>query len=311
MRPSVFRVLFICSVSFVIAIAGPAFGQAPADSAVSAPKAVDNDAVAAIHSESAAFVEAFNRQDAEAIGKLWTEDGEYVDESGQRFDGREAIVKEYAAFFEAAGTPKIKLTIDSVRLLSDRTAIEDGSASVEPAPEGVRGVSRYVAVHVKVGDRWQMASVRETWSEMPAENRAFEDLDWLVGTWATEEHGAQIQSVYQWDAARRFLERTYSTKRFDGSQTTGRQLIGWNADLGRLQSWTFSDDGGHAVGFWTEQPEGWLIETEGLTGDGTPTTSVVLLRKLDDKAYAWQSVARGAGGQMLPDTDEIVLKRQP
>ena len=49
----------------------------------------------------------------------------------------------------------------------------------------------------------------------------------------------------------------------------------------------------------------------GTTGDGTPTTSVNQLRRLDDNAYVWQSVQRTVGGMTLPDTDEVVWKRQP
>ena len=41
------------------------------------------------------------------------------------------------------------------------------------------------------------------------------------------------------------------------------------------------------------------------------TTSTNLLRRLDDNAYVWQSVDRTVGGVAIPDTDEIVIRRQP
>ena len=95
----------------------------------------------------------------------------------------------------------------------------------------------------------------------------------------------------------------------DGQSASGVQLIGWNPQEGHVQSWNFSSDGGHAIGVWTPREGGWSAEIQGVTGDGTPTTAVNLLTKLDDNAYVWQSINRTAGGQLLPDTDEVVLKR--
>ena len=53
-----------------------------------------------------------------------------------------------------------------------------------------------------------------------------------------------------------------------------------------------------------------LAETRGVTGNGTTTTSVSLLTRLDENAYVWQSVQRTAGSLALPDTEEVILKRQ-
>ncbi len=47
--------------------------------------------VAAIRATSEAFVAAFNKGDAQAIAGMWTENGEYVDDAGQRVEGHAAI----------------------------------------------------------------------------------------------------------------------------------------------------------------------------------------------------------------------------
>ena len=78
-----------------------------------------------------------------------------------------------------------------------------------------------------------------------------------------------------------------------------------------MQSWDFSPGGGHAVGVWTPTEDGWMSEIRGYSSDGTPTTSVNLLKRLDDNAYVWQSIQRTAGDVALPDTNEVILKRQP
>jgi catalase (peroxidase I) len=87
-------------------------------------------------------------------------------------------------------------------------------------------------------------------------------------------------------------------------------MIGWNPQEGRIQSWTFSSDGGHAVLLGPLRIMAGRLKC-GITIDGTPTSSVNFFVRLDDNAYAWQSVQRTKGGVTLPDTDEVVLKRQP
>ena len=281
-------------------------GPAPPVAAAAA-----SDDAATIRATANKFVDAFNRQDAKALAALWTEDGEYLDDAGRRFAGREAIEAYYADQFETGGPAKIRIMIDSVRLLSPDTAIEDGRAVLEPAPPGPPGVSKYAVVHVKVDGTWLMGSVRDAWVESPSGYANVADLDWLIGKWSAEERGVRIDSDCQWVANKSFVERRYTITQPDQSQTAGVQIIGWNADTAQVQSWDFSPDGGHAVGVWSAQPGGWSAEMHGVNGDGTITTSVNLLTKLDDDAYVWKSVHRMAGETSLPDTGEVVLRRQP
>ena len=42
-----------------------------------------------------------------------------------------------------------------------------------------------------------------------------------------------------------------------------------------------------------------------------PPRPINYLVRLDDNAYAWQSVHRIAGSAVLSDTDEVIWKRQP
>ncbi len=266
--------------------------------------------ILAIRAESEAFVAAFNKGDAKAIAALWTAEGEYVDDTGRTIAGREAIEQDYAAFFAENPNNKIQIKIDSLRLLSDDVAIEDGRALVDPPPAGAPGVSKYTVVHVKVDGKWLMASVRDTWIEAQVTRQSIADFGWLIGTWVAEEHGVKNESVCRWVADEHFVERTYTTTSVDGTKTSGVQLIGWNPLEGRVQSWSFSPDGGHDFGVWSPVQQGWRSEMRGVTGAGEPTSSVNLLTRLDDNAYVWQSLQRSVAGVSLPDTGEIVIKRQ-
>jgi uncharacterized protein (TIGR02246 family) len=265
--------------------------------------------VAAIFAGSEAFVAAFNNRDAQAIAALWTEDGDCVDDTGKRFRGRAEIEKVYAELFKARPGSKIKIVVDSLRVLSPDAALEDGHAILDPAPPGPPAINKYTAVHIKADGKWLMSSVRETRVETHSGYPKVADLEWLIGTWTAEEHGAKTISVCRWIANKSFVERTYTVTHPDHTTTSGVQLIGFNAERDRIQSWNFSPDGGHAIGLWTPRDKGWAAEIRGVSGDGTITTAVNLLTKVDDNAYIWQSVQRTAGGATLPDTEEVVLKR--
>jgi hypothetical protein len=90
----------------------------------------------------------------------------------------------------------------------------------------------------------------------------------------------------------------------------GVQLIGWNPQAGHVQSWDFSPGGGHASGVWTPIEGGWRAKVVGTTGGGIPTEAVNWLIRLDDNAYVWKSVRRFLGDVALPDTGEVIIKRQ-
>ncbi|PQO27719.1 YybH family protein [Blastopirellula marina] len=279
----------------------------------SANSALADDAdktLAEIRSGSEAFVKAFNQGDAPAVAALWTKQGEYVDSSGQVFSGREAIEKEYATFFTQHKGVTMHVAIDSLRMVGDDIAIEEGRAELDPSPAGTPGYTLYTVVHSKVNGKWLMASVRDKFVAKPSNYDSIADLEWLIGTWVAEERGAKMVSVCRWVADKSFVERTYTTTHHDGTKTSGVQIIGWNPMTKSVQSWDFSPDGGHAVGLWVPIDSGWRANMQGMTGDGTVTTSVNVLTRLDDNAYSWQSVDRTAGDVALPDSDEVVVKRQ-
>ncbi len=170
--------------------------------------------------------------------------------------------------------------------------------------------TRYTAVHVKVNGKWLMSTVRDTHIDVPLSHRNMADLEWLIGTWVVEEQGSRTESVCSWVANKNFVQRTYTVTHHDQSTSSGMQLIGFNPQGSHIQSWNFSSDGGYAVGNWSPIKNGWAAEIQGTRADGQNTTATNLLSRLDDNAYAWKSIQRTVGGESLPDTDEVIYKRQ-
>ena len=301
--------LVCCLASLGLAFLSTAAAQEPKAKKQSATPDKSTAELQAIRKSSQQFVAAFDKADAKAVAALWTETGEYVDESGRSFTGRKAIEKEYTRFFEEHPGHKITLAIDSLKLLSDSAAIEDGRAILDPEPAGAPATSKYTVVHVKVDGQWLMSSVRDTHVPTPSAYRHLEDFEWLIGSWSAEEQGAKTEVTCRWIANKSFVERSFRVTKSGQVTAAGVQIIGWNPTTGAPQSWLFASDGGQVVGKWTAKENGWRIESQGILADGTPTTAVTTFTKLDDEAFAWQSLSRTVGDRKLPDTEEIVLKR--
>ena len=136
-----------------------------ADSATVTPTAsttsqhtADEQAIRATADE---FVKAFNAADAKAVGALWAPDAEYIDESGQSFQGREVIEKEYAAAFKQHPGAIMTVKIESIRFLGPDIAHEKGVARVK-SPGGIADMAaRYTVVHAKRDGKWLMVLGRD------------------------------------------------------------------------------------------------------------------------------------------------------
>jgi hypothetical protein len=95
--------------------------------------------------------------------------------------------------------------------------------------------------------------------------------------------------------------------------SSGTQVVGWDPQSRAIVSWTFDSSGGHGTGRWTARPEGWRIESAGVTSDGVPTTSTDFLIRVpgEDNVFGWRSSDRKLGETKLPDAAEVVFDRVP
>lgn len=291
-------------------VPGPAETKPPITKSENVQGEKSSEELTAIRQAAEDFAAAFNKGDSSAVAAHWTEDGEYISETGDVLSGRQAIEDEYREFFTAKPGQRIRIVIDALRLLSDSAAIEDGHMILDQGHASSPVSTRYTAVHVKVDGKWLMSTVRDTHVEVKLSDRNKADLEWLIGTWVAEEHGSRTESVCSWLANKSFVHRTYTVTHHDQSTSSGVQLIGFNPQGGHIQSWNFSSDGGYAVGIWSPTQTGWAAEMQSTRADGLITTATNLLSRLDDNAYAWKSIQRTVGGELLPDTDEVIYKRQ-
>lgn len=263
----------------------------------------------AIRATADSFVKAFNAADAKAVGALWAPDAEYTDESGQSFEGRAAIEKEYAEAFRQHPGAVMTVSIESIRFLGPELAIEKGVARVK-SPGGIADMAaRYTVVHAKRDGKWMMVLGRDA-PYVPASNEDYlKDLEWLIGDWAPEAKDQPLRLHFEWMAQRNFIKNTYTVMKDGQATLTGGQIIGWDPRLGRIVSWHFDAQGGFGHDVWTKDGQKWVIEATGVLRDGSESTAVNIATPGDANSFTWQSVKRTLDGVGLPDVPPVKLLR--
>ena len=262
----------------------------------------------AIREAVRAYVDAFNRGDAEAVARLWHENGEWISPAGDKIKGRDAIREEMKAYFsEGGGT--IRVSDTQIRMVAPTVAVEEGRARVVRRGEAPSDTT-YIAIHVREGKHWRLESVRETALPSPPSNfDKLKDLEWMVGTWIDQDDDATIKTRCQWTKNKNFLTRSFHVVVEGKVALEGTQVIGYDAANDRIRSWLFDTMGGFAEGTWTRDGDRWLIRSAQTLQDGRRASSINIISYLDDNRFTWESTGREVDGELQPNVDPVVVVR--
>ncbi len=265
---------------------------------------------AAIRANVAAYVEAYNSGDASALAAHWSEHGIYQNPlTGTEVSGREAIEQEFAVVLEELEDAKLSVSVTSVDFVSPSVAVEEGTAQVVGA-DSVPELTKYSAVHVKQGDKWLLDRVTEKQNvEIPSHYEQLQPLEWLIGTWVDEDAEARVEATCQWAKNQNFITRFFTVELPDQPELSGVQFIGWDASTGKIRSWAFDSDGGFTEGTWTNKNDRWIVESAAVLPDGRKSSSINIMKLLDDNTLTWQITGRDVDGEILPNLPEVKITR--
>ena len=137
----------------------------------------------------------------------------------------------------------------------------------------------------------------------------------MIGDWIDQDGQVRIETVCNWTKNKNFLTRAFTVSTEEGIDLSGIQIIGWDGVDKEIRSWTFDSDGGFASGTWSKQagdenqPTRWYVRKQGKTVMGEVTSAVNIISQNDDGTLSLQSVQRSLGNQILPNVDEVIVKR--
>ena len=259
-----------------------------------------------------AYVAAFNSQDVDALGKMWTSEGVYTARtSGQRILGRESIAAQFKTILSENGTaPKLAVQTTSVEFISPRVALERGTAVVMRG-EDEPSETVYTAVYVKDDDKWLIDRITEEEIVVPASNYEYlKGLEWMIGQWVDAGEGFTIEMDCDWTTKQNYISRKYSVSSDEGFESSGLQIIGWDAKQNTIRSWLFDSDGGFVSGTWTQRDKKWVVQSVATLADGSSGSFTSIFEPQDDGSYTWQKINRVIDGKLLPNIDEVIIQRK-
>ena len=270
-----------------------------------------NDGTAAIKGAIQSYVMAFNARDAQKLASHWSPEGVYISRtSGEQVVGRDAIAVEFAAMFAGESVPKLSVATESIEFISPNVALERGTATLTNA-EGDVAQSNYRVVQVKRDGTWLIDRVTEdNIITEPSHYEQLKDLEWLIGEWVDDIDEVTIEIASRWTEKQNFISRTYTVSNGEEVNSSGLQIIGWDAKQKQIRSWLFDSNGGFVTGTWTKRDDRWLVPSVATLTDGTSGSFTSVFRPLEDGDYAWQKINRVMDGKLLPNIDEGVVHRK-
>jgi uncharacterized protein (TIGR02246 family) len=266
---------------------------------------------AAIRKRVAMYVEAYNKHDAKALGDFWSPDAVYVNRlSGEESVGRAAIVAQFEAAFKERPQARLDVSPASIQFMSPNVAVEQGTAKLlvpKAEPEEIE----YNAVYVKRDGQWLLDRVTDKAKpSAPSHYQQLKVLEWMVGRWVDKDDKVDIETECKWTKNQSFLTRSFTVSVEGRQETSGLQIVGWDAAAKTIRSWTFDSDGGYAEATWTRKGDRWFIRNKGVLADGRQASMVNVIKPVDDNSFTWQTVERTAGGELLPNTNEVLIVRE-
>lgn len=270
--------------------------------------------IAGLEKAAADFVIAFNAKDPEAIAGLFTENGEISDPGGEELiSGRGQIAAHYADLFAVESAPSLAIEVRSVRLVAPNLAIEDGTAHfTAPGTNAPPRSTAYTAVLMKTdGDVWQIASTRNLRDVTEDAGRLAELAATLNGDWTTLNDGIRLDLAFGWDETGNYLAGEMLTTTADGEPQPGTIRINWDAAKQSIVSWIFDATGGVSHGIWTKTDAGWIIRTEGTTGDGEILGASQTLTTEGPNTLLWSATHRVVDGEAQPDNLLRIVRQAP
>ncbi len=76
----------------------------------------------------------------------------------------------------------------------------------------------------------------------------------------------------------------------DAVESSGLQVIGWDAKDKKIKSWLFDSDGGVVTGTWNKRDDGWSVSSVATLGGGESGSFTGILRLKDDGSFSWEKI---------------------
>ncbi len=265
-----------------------------------------------LHKTAGAYSQAYNKGDLDTLAGFWTEDAEFIRESGKTYKGREAIRSLLKASLAENKGNKQSMRAASLHFVKPDVVAAEGLVTLT-TPDGEVDTGRYAALWVKQGGKWLINSLRDlpdtTDEDRPTATIRLKQLAWLVGEWQERDAKGRVTMSVRWGPNQTFLIQRFTVKQADGKEIQTTQHIGWDPREEKIRSWLFASSGGFAGGYWTRKGNAWEEQSEGVLAEGQVATAVNTWKFVDDNTAEWTSKEREADEAPLQDLHVVFVRK--
>jgi uncharacterized protein (TIGR02246 family) len=258
---------------------------------------------AAVRARGEEFLKALAKGDAKEVAAFWTATGEYVRGADLTIRGRANIEKAYAEHLKKKQPGTVTVESESIRFLSDDTAMQEGVFVVKRPNPAETTRSQFSALFVRSGGKWYFGQLRES-----PEPTSLQELAWLAGNWTYSNDGAETRMAVEWTEGKKYL-LCRTTRKEDNQTTTATQILAVHPATGAIQSWTFESDGSIGEAVWSRTDKGWTAKVTSFDADGDKVTATTTLTPVDENSFTFQSTERTVDGEKAADVGPIKVTR--
>ncbi|MEM1303753.1 MAG: SgcJ/EcaC family oxidoreductase [Planctomycetota bacterium] len=276
----------------------------------SAAGARASEVEAELRTSFAAYLDAFNEGDAAKVAAFWAPDAVSLnEETGQRTEGREAILEDMRAFFAESLGARLTGELQSLRQVAPTVVIAEGVATVAQ-PGGEATPSAFTVVMVKQDGGWLISSSQERDLPTPESSYdALKPLEWLVGAWRDDTEGVEVNTVVRWSPSKAFLIRSFEVDFGGGDDFQGTQIIGWDPNANEHRTWTFNSDGSFGEGTVTRRGDAWLVRVSEVGADGGVSTGTQVITLVDADTMRVERISQTVDGSPAPAGLPVTVRR--
>jgi uncharacterized protein (TIGR02246 family) len=266
-----------------------------------------------IHDLAARLTKAFNQRDATAFAAVFTNEGDYIDETGSAFHGRHAIEEEFKKLFASGPEAKIRVQFETPHLVATGVVSAEGQTKFQRTASEQPVSGRCSAIIVTEGSHLQIATLRELAAEThsASHREQVSQLGWMIGDWIAEGSSYHVHFSCRWDETGNYLLRDFSVNMGGQQVSSGAQRIGYDPQAGHLKSWTFDSTGAFSDGYIHRDGEHWTLHSSGVTADGHMASGTNVFTRIDDHRLIWQALDCIVDGERIADTGQIAIVRKP
>jgi uncharacterized protein (TIGR02246 family) len=264
----------------------------------------DNAAVGQAESEvraaSKRYLEATRKGDVDALRKIWTRDGDYVDGQGRKFKAQDVIARPHGEGQSRAADAGQRSSESTVRLVRPDVAIEDGTSGPTISEDGGTVTGRFSAVWVRQDNQWRLEALRETVVAAPTPKDHLNAFDWLMGEWVAETENGVVLVSSHWADDEHYIVRDFAIRDGQSQIVTSTQRIGWDSASEKFKCWTFDSQGGSGEGTLRQDGNRWVVEINSTMPNGQKMKTNSTYIPIDDARFNWESAESKVGDVSIP-----------